>query len=180
VEDVMTLQCENPGKPSRIVLSLLAKAGVDVLSPLYVLDATYGRGEWWREAPQAVVYAVDPYRWEWVRKPRCYRKAPIQTWRQWAHEVVECLGANPQVVAVDPPWGPYGGLLKALRPMWSKAVGPPEDILRAGLEVARHFGALALVRWREPLAGNVVAETCTKSPLKRKGGATAWWGVVKP
>jgi len=172
--------CENPGKPSRIVLSLLARAGVDVLSPIYVLDVTYGRGEWWRDVPQAVIYAVDPYRWDWVKRPKCYKKAPVQTWRRWASEVVECLGAKPQVVAVDPPWGDGNRWFSGSRPMWARPFGPPEDILRAGLEVARHFGALALVRWKEPLASNVVVETCTKSPLKREGDVTAWWGVVKP
>jgi len=88
--------------------------------------------------------------------------------------VVGCLGAKPQVVAVDPPWGDGNKWFSGSRPMWARAVGPPEDILRARLEVARHFDALAIVRWREPLAGNVVAETCTRSPLKRKGDATAW------
>jgi len=172
--------CENPGKPSRIILSLLAKAGVDVLSPIYVLDMTYGRGEWWRHVPQAVVYAVDPVRWEWVRDPKCYRKALAQEWHKWIDDVEKCLGAKPQVVAVDPPWGPYGGLLRSLRPMWSKAIGSPIAILRAGLEVGRYFGALVLVRWRERLSNyTVLAEACTRTPLATRE-MTAWWGIVKP
>jgi len=175
------MECYNPGHPSRIVLSLLVRAGIDILTPIRVLDLTYGRGTWWAEAPQAVVYGVDVRRLDWVRAPRCFRLAPAQSWRQFADDVVKCLGEPPQVVAVDPPWGAEGGLLRSLRPHWQRAVGSPHSIIKVALDAASHFGAVALVKWRERLSGvNVLAEACTKTPLATKKAATAWWAVVRP
>jgi len=146
-----------------------------------VLDLTYGRGTWWSEAPQAVVYGVDVRRLDWVRALRCFRLAPAQSWRQFADDVVKCLGGPPQVVAVDPPWGAEGGLLRSLRPHWQKSTGSPHSIVKAALDAARHFGAVALVKWRERLSGvNVLAEVCTKSPLAAKRDYTAWWAVIRP
>jgi len=178
---IFSMECVNPGRPSRIVLSLLARAGIDVLSPVRALDLTYGRGTWWAEAPQAAVYGVDVRKLEWVRAPRCFRLATAQMWRQFADEVVQCLGGSPQVVAADPPWGAEGGLLRSLRPHWQRAAGSPHSIIKAALDAARHFGAVALVKWRERLPGvDVLAEACTKSPLATKRAATAWWAVVRP
>jgi len=174
------MECLNPGNPSRIVLTLLARAGIDVLSPIRALDLTYGRGTWWAKAPQTAVYGVDVKRLDWAKAPRCFRLAPAQRRRELAGDVVRCLGGPPQVVAVDPPWGAEGGLLRALRPHWQRAMGSPQSIIQAALGAARHFGAVALVKWRERLPGlDVLAEACTKTPLAAKRGATAWWAVVR-
>jgi len=175
------MECLNPGRPSRIVLSLLVRAGIDVLSPMRILDLTYGRGTWWAEAPQAIVYGVDVRRLDWARAPRCFRLAPAQRWREFADGVVQCLGGPPQVVAADPPWGAEGGLLRSLRRHWQKSMGSPESILHAAFDAARHFGAVALVKWRERLTDvSALAEACTKTPLAAKRVYTAWWAVVKP
>jgi len=175
------MACLNPGRPSRIVLSLLARAGIDVVSPIRVLDLTYGRGTWWTEAPQAAVYGVDVRRLDWAKAPRCFRLAPAQSWRQFADDVVQCLGGPPQVVAADPPWGAEGGLLRSLRRHWQKSTGSPESILRAAFDAAMHFGAVALVKWREKLAGvGTLAEICTKTPLATKREYSAWWIVARP
>jgi len=137
------MECLNPGNPSRIVLMLLTRAGVDVLSPLLVLDLTYGRGTWWAEAPQAAVYGVDVRKLDWARAPRCFRLAPAQRWREFANDVVQCLGGPPQVVAADPPWGAEGGLLRSLRRHWQKSIGsrvhPPRGVRRC--QTLRRSGA---------------------------------------
>jgi len=107
--------------------------------------------------------------------------APAQSWRQFADDVVKCLGGPPQVVAVDPPWSAEGGLLRSLRPHWQKSTGSPYSIIKVALDAAKHFGTVALLKWRERLAGvNVLAEVYTKSPLATKKAATAWWAVVRP
>jgi len=175
------MRCLNPGKPSRIVLTLLVQADIDILTPIRVLDLTYGKGTWWAEAPQVAVYGVDVRRLDWVRMPRCFRLATAQSWRQFVDDVVKCLGGPPQVVAADPPWGAEGGLLRSLRPHWQRAVGNPYSIIKAALNAAKHFGAVVLLKWRERLSNvDVLAEVCTKTPLAAKKSATAWWAVIRP
>jgi len=84
-------------------------------------------------------------------------------------------------VAADPPWGAEGGLLRSLRPHWQRAAGSPESIIKAALNAARHFGAVALVKWWERLSDvSILAEACTKTPLAAKREYTAWWAVVRP
>ena len=176
---------------SCIVVQLLDEAGLlRPLQPLSILDLTYGEGRFWAALSQAVVAGFDVRRLGWVRRPRCFWRAPAQHWQRYTSEIEECLAGRPQLIAVDPPWQRWQRGREVGGRYYYRAAnawGAPEEILRAAAEAAQHWQAPLLVhyatRWLPP-GFTPVVEMWWRPWFhllnKKASNYKSWWAVLRP
>ncbi len=171
---------------SCVIRDLLARAGL--LKPfrqLHVLDLTYGRGLFWKTMPQAVIFAFDIRRLDWVRRPKCFVRAAAWAWKHYINNIAECLG-NIDLVVADPPWVVKGtstrrhyGLDRAFGSVW--------HILNAAAEAARYFNSYLLLHLKDRYKpeGFAIVSQIYFLPMTRylnlhKPNPYTWWGVLAP
>lgn len=116
------------------------------LRPIRVLDLTFGQGVFYA-AINAIVFAFDIQRLDWVTKPYMFYQKPCWAYRRYLDEI-----GDVDVVVIDPPWAQWDhrGSRRA-RNYYSEALGRPEDILMCGINAAHDLGKPLLYHWREPL-----------------------------
>ena len=175
---------------SKVVSFLLSEARViPPLRPMRVLDLTYGQGIWWDALKHRVVVAgLDVRRLDWVVKPKCFFESMAQRWRLIERDILDCLGGRPDVVAVDPPFQrERRGREISGRVHYREELsfGPPQQIIEAAADAARHYGAPMIVHYRErfiPKNFEVVVEAWWKPflPNVDKYDYKNWWGVLRP
>jgi len=195
VEVVSQIEVQRwPGRgypSSKLVLYLLREAGL--LKPferLRVVDMTFGQGVWWMSLPQARIAGFDVRRLDWKRRPSCFFQQPCQSWRLRVAEIEECLGGQPDLVAVDPPWercvkgNGCRGRGARYHYRASRAVGPPESILEAARQAALYWGVHLLVHYETrwiPAGLKPVVELWWKPflPNVDKYDYRNWWAVLR-
>lgn len=153
---------------------------------LRVLDLTYGKGLFWKTIPHALIYAFDIRRLDWVRRPKCFMKAPAWAWRHYVNIITDCLRGKPDLVAVDPPWATKGTSTRRYYGL-DRAFGSIEHILDATVEAARHFNSYLLVHLKdryEPRGFDIVTETyflpITRYLNLHRENPYTWFAILRP
>lgn len=143
-------KCLNPRRPHSSIRLLLTRVGINPDKGLKVLDLTYGQGLFWFKFPNIRIVGFDVRKLQWKVAPTCFVQDKAQNWYLYRDYIVDCLGGNPDIVAVDPPFSKRlsGSMYDKTHYYESFAEGTVEEIIESALEAGRYFKSLVLIRYR--------------------------------
>jgi hypothetical protein len=130
---------------------------------LVVVDLTYGKGRFYRKVRHRIetLIAVDILKHDWEVKPDMFYTMPCQ---EFVMKVLkgEIELSNIDMVVVDPPWNTRKrglptipiGVLKMPYHMYVN----PDNIIYAGMALAKRLNTLLLYRYKEPLKCNRIID----------------------
>ena len=165
-----------------ILYMLLRRMQIEKLLPreIRALDATYGRGRWWRKAKRMLnvaVLGVDIRKHKWEVPPDRFYLGDAQD-----PKLLVRLGKEWQAVVllVDPPWNhEKRGMLSAgtgISGMPYHVRVPSARIVGAALAAARELGVPLVYRYKRPIEGTSILFEARVSMFGNNG--TVYYGVV--